>query len=86
MPWGPTWLATLEGGIRWHPERGQAVVERAWQVPECDFRPTVKSESSDTLYEATNREKLKQETASQIPKSKQGIRKTSSPVMAMYLA
>ena len=54
-----------------------------WQVPECDFRPTVNSESSDTLYEATNREKLKQETAWQIPESEQGIRKTSSPVMAM---
>ena len=40
--------------------RGEAVVERGCQVPECDFGRTVKSESSDTLYEATNREKLKQ--------------------------
>lgn len=40
---------TLEGGIRWHPERGQAVVERAWEVPECDFRPT-SSRNPPILY------------------------------------
>jgi hypothetical protein len=63
MPWGPNWLALLREKFDGIPNEGQAVVERAWQVPECDFHPTVKSESSDTLYEATNREKLKQETA-----------------------
>jgi hypothetical protein len=47
------------------------------------FPSDVKQESSDTLYEAANREKLKQETTWQIRKSEQGTRKISSRVMAM---
>jgi len=52
--------ATLEERIRWHEasRRGEG-----HQVSEYDFGRTVKSKSSATLYEATNREKLKQERA-----------------------
>ena len=66
--------------------RGEAGVEKAAKSPNA---MSVGRSSGNPpilyLYEATNREKLKQERAWQIPKSEQGTRKTISPVMAMYL-
>jgi hypothetical protein len=50
------------------------------QVPESDFGRTVKSPSSDTLYEATNREKLNRERGRQIPQSGQEIPKRCSDI------
>jgi hypothetical protein len=73
MSWPEGWLALLRkefDGTR-RSRRGEGR-----QVSEYDFGRTVKSESSATLYEATNRKKLNQERAWQIPKPVQGIQKT----------